>query len=128
MVRNHGVVDNFTDRWNQFGFNFKFTDVQHSKMISGGNELTLLPNIQGRGMFKLGTKLIQTQTPYISLNQFNTVLDKHWVDRPEEIEEEMELLESSAEPVIVEEKPVTNIGIEGLFVSEESFLKQIPAN
>jgi dTDP-4-amino-4,6-dideoxygalactose transaminase len=25
--RNHGVVDNFTDRWNQFGFNFKFTDL-----------------------------------------------------------------------------------------------------
>lgn len=28
LVKNHGVVDQFTDRWNQFGFNFKFTDFQ----------------------------------------------------------------------------------------------------
>ena len=27
LVRNHGVVDNFTDTWNQMGFNFKFTDL-----------------------------------------------------------------------------------------------------
>ena len=27
MIRNHGVVDNFTDRWNQLGCNFKFTDL-----------------------------------------------------------------------------------------------------
>lgn len=30
LVRNHGVVDNFTDTWNQMGFNFKFTDLQAS--------------------------------------------------------------------------------------------------
>lgn len=27
LVRNHGVVDQFTDTWNQMGFNFKFTDL-----------------------------------------------------------------------------------------------------
>jgi perosamine synthetase len=27
LVRNHGVVDNFTDTWNRMGFNFKFTDL-----------------------------------------------------------------------------------------------------
>ena len=27
LVGNHGVVDNFTDTWNQMGFNFKFTDL-----------------------------------------------------------------------------------------------------
>lgn len=27
LIRNHGVVDNFTDTWNQLGFNFKFTDL-----------------------------------------------------------------------------------------------------
>ena len=27
LARNHGVVDNFTDTWNQLGFNFKFTDL-----------------------------------------------------------------------------------------------------
>ncbi len=27
LVRNHGVVDNFTDTWNQLGCNFKFTDL-----------------------------------------------------------------------------------------------------
>jgi len=30
LARNHGVVDQFTDRWNQIGFNFKFTDLQAS--------------------------------------------------------------------------------------------------
>lgn len=30
LVRNHGVVDNFTDTWNELGFNFKFTDLQAS--------------------------------------------------------------------------------------------------
>ena len=30
LVANHGVVDNFTDRWIQLGFNFKFTDLQAS--------------------------------------------------------------------------------------------------
>ena len=30
LVRNHGVVDNFTDAWNQMGFNFKFTDLLSS--------------------------------------------------------------------------------------------------
>ncbi len=27
LVRNHGVVDQFTDSWSQVGFNFKFTDL-----------------------------------------------------------------------------------------------------
>jgi len=30
LIRNHGVVDLFTDTWNQFGFNFKFTDLLSS--------------------------------------------------------------------------------------------------
>ena len=30
LVRNHGVVDNFTESWNELGFNFKFTDLQAS--------------------------------------------------------------------------------------------------
>lgn len=30
LVRNHGVVDNFTETWNEAGFNFKFTDLQAS--------------------------------------------------------------------------------------------------
>ncbi len=28
LLRNHGVKDNFTEAWGQWGFNFKFTDVQ----------------------------------------------------------------------------------------------------
>jgi len=27
LMKNHGVVDNFTDTWNQMGLNFKFTDL-----------------------------------------------------------------------------------------------------
>ena len=34
LLRNHGVVDNFTDRWNQLGFNFKFTDIQAAMGIA----------------------------------------------------------------------------------------------
>jgi len=29
-IGNHGVVDNFTDTWNEMGFNFKFTDLLSS--------------------------------------------------------------------------------------------------
>lgn len=28
LLRNHGVVDNFTEEWAGFGYNFKFTDLQ----------------------------------------------------------------------------------------------------
>ena len=27
LILNHGVIDNFTDRWTRLGFNFKFTDL-----------------------------------------------------------------------------------------------------
>ena len=29
-LKTHGVVDNFTETWDEFGFNFKFTDIQAS--------------------------------------------------------------------------------------------------
>ena len=34
LVKNHGVVDNFTEKWNQPGFNFKFSDILASIGIS----------------------------------------------------------------------------------------------
>lgn len=105
-------------------FGFKFTDVQHSKMISGGSELTNLPNIIGRGLFKIGTTLVQTQTPYIKPLQFKTILNRHW-------EEKECILESAYESKTVTEsveetRPVP-ASVERLFMSEENFLKQIPA-
>ena len=30
LIRNHGVINNFTDAWIGMGFNFKFTDIQAS--------------------------------------------------------------------------------------------------
>jgi len=30
LIRNHGVIDNFTETWKMMGFNFKFTDLQAS--------------------------------------------------------------------------------------------------
>jgi len=30
LIRNHGVNNNFSERWNQMGYNFKFTDLQAS--------------------------------------------------------------------------------------------------
>jgi dTDP-4-amino-4,6-dideoxygalactose transaminase len=34
LIRNHGVRDNFTDAWYQWGFNFKFTDIQAAMGIA----------------------------------------------------------------------------------------------
>ena len=28
LTRNHGVINNFTSKWNQLGFNFKYSDIQ----------------------------------------------------------------------------------------------------
>jgi len=36
LIRNHGVIDNFTDQWNQPGFNFKYN---HYQAVIGFNEL-----------------------------------------------------------------------------------------
>jgi hypothetical protein len=55
-------------------FGFRFTDPQHSKMITGGSELTSLPNIPGRGMFKLGTMFINTQVPRIKEHQIEEII------------------------------------------------------
>lgn len=116
-------------------FGFKFTDPQHSKMITGGSELTYLPNVHGRGMFKLGSKLIQTQTPLIELEQMQETIKQYQVEQPveqpkEKIEikpvKEVKTENISAEknflPIIKEISPPP---IEGLFISEESFLKEV---
>ena len=34
LIKNHGVVDNYTETWNEFGFNFKFTDLQATLAIA----------------------------------------------------------------------------------------------
>ena len=51
LVRNHGVVDQFTDRWSQFGFNFKFTDFQaamvHQQLESVDDRLLRLRSLYG---------------------------------------------------------------------------------
>ena len=36
LIRNHGVINNFTDQWNQPGFNFKYN---HYQAVMGFNEL-----------------------------------------------------------------------------------------
>ena len=38
LIRNHGVINNFTDQWNQPGFNFKYTHIQ---ACIGFNELAI---------------------------------------------------------------------------------------
>jgi dTDP-4-amino-4,6-dideoxygalactose transaminase len=40
LVRNHGIVDLFTDTWNQLGFNFKFTDLQASFAVAQLDRIT----------------------------------------------------------------------------------------
>lgn len=98
-------------------------------MITGGSELTYLPNIQGRGLYKLGTQLIQTQTPYIPLTTLERVLEKYRIAKPITVEETKERI-TVEEPKETKQLPIINRkenGIEDLFVSEETFLQQIPA-
>ena len=87
LVRNHGVVDNFTDTWNQMGFNFKFTDLLASfglvqlgrapERISKVNEvyrkyssamaelefpfLRMIPVDQGRGEVPLYVEVVSSE-------------------------------------------------------------------
>src|SRR5690606_23588130 len=65
-------------------FGFMFTDPQHSKMITGGSELTKLPNILGRGLFKLGTRIIETQTPKIEESKIEEIIAKYSVEKEAE--------------------------------------------
>ena len=60
LVRNHGVVDNFTEAWNQFGMNFKFTDllssfglVQLQKVKERINHVTAIYQLYRDGLDKL---------------------------------------------------------------------------
>lgn len=55
-------------------FGFRFTDQQHSRMIIGSTELTTLPNVPGRGMFKLGTVMVPTQVPRIKEEQIEEII------------------------------------------------------
>lgn len=103
-------------------FGFKFTDIQHSKMISGGSELTYLPNIIGRGMFKLGSTMIQTQVPKLETGDFEEILTTH---RREELEDVIDLIEETMDTV--EDTPIFETpdnSIENLFVDEETFRQQ----
>ena len=114
-------------------FGFKFKDPQHSKMVSGGSELTLLPNIMGRGMFILGSLCIQTQTPYISKKMFKEVISRHQLERPREVvkiektvappkaEKRVETVQEIKEPI------PTNADISNLFLTEEEWQNEKPA-
>ena len=120
-------------------FGFKFTDVQHSKMISGGSELTYLPNIQGRGLFKLGTSLINTQVPYIPENEVTRVISTYRkatenINKLEEKENEIFIektvdtleIKTGAEPVKENEVILAMDGLEGiedLFIKEEDIMR-----
>jgi hypothetical protein len=113
-------------------FGFKFSDVQHSKMITGGGELKYLPNIVGRGLFKLGTLMVQTQVPYIGETNLMDIVEKYSVEKEWEDEEthEEELVEESevtdeAESVEESSENVRESNpIENLFMDEEDFKKQ----
>ena len=34
LIRNNGVINRYTDAWNTFGFNFKYTDIQSSLLLN----------------------------------------------------------------------------------------------
>ena len=126
-------------------FGFKYTDEQHSKMVTGGSELLALPNIEGRGLYKLGTKMIQTQTPYISPDQMRQIIEQNnrkKVEVPQSNLKKVEVQQPTERIVPIEEIrfiPVENEpkkslpinretsqpSIDDLFMSEESFLKQV---
>jgi DNA segregation ATPase FtsK/SpoIIIE, S-DNA-T family len=112
-------------------FGFGFSDPQHSKMITGGAELTKLPNIMGRGLFKLGDRVVQIQTPKIEEETVEEIIVKHSVEEAE-TSEAVEVIEAPMDSVPVEERKRvvaesdTNeetTDIESLFISDED-LKQ----
>lgn len=107
-------------------FGFKFKDPQHSKMISGGSQLTRLPDIMGRGLFILGDAEIQTQTPKIEDETLEEILQKYRVEEKEY--ESTSINETSVDNLPVEERETAIeetetdgeiISIEDLFISEE---------
>lgn len=115
-------------------FGFKFKDPQHSKMVSGGSELTTLPNIIGRGMFILGSNFIQTQVPYIDQETFNEIIERH--QREEEVhaesidEKTMDSNEAEERNESLPENETVSepSGIENLFLTEEQWKMKNPAN
>lgn len=114
-------------------FGFKFKDPQHSKMVSGGSELTTLPNIIGRGMFILGSTFTQTQVPYIDQETFKEIIDRH--QREEEVyaesidEKTMDSneVEERNESLPENETVSEPSGIENLFLTEEQWKMKNPA-
>ncbi len=34
LIKNHGIINRYTDKWGTFGFNFKFTDIQASILLN----------------------------------------------------------------------------------------------
>jgi DNA segregation ATPase FtsK/SpoIIIE-like protein len=99
-------------------FGFGFSDPQHSKMITGGAELTRLPNIMGRGLFKLGDKMIQTQTPKIEDKTILEVLEKYCVEKAEGMENESVTINETTMDTISSEERET--GMEETKVNEET--------
>jgi DNA segregation ATPase FtsK/SpoIIIE-like protein len=98
-------------------FGFRFSDPQHSKMITGGSDLTTLPNIPGRGMFKLGNLLIPTQVPRIYEKDINEILNLFPPESPDEF---MGVIELEEEEEVTATEPE---GIETLFQTEDSWRK-----
>ena len=39
LIKNNGIINRYTDRWNTFGLNFKFTDIQASLLLKQINKL-----------------------------------------------------------------------------------------
>lgn len=113
-------------------FGFRFTDPQHSRMVTGGSELLGLPNIMGRGLYKIGNKMIQVQTPFIQLSDIIYTIKKY---RREVIEDGgFETDEIPMDSIPVEksetslEKDLDNLDtleIDDLFMTEEDFQKKL---
>ena len=58
LIRNHGVVDQFTDNWNSVGFNFKYTDLQASVALTQLNRYKkIISNV--RNIYSLYLKSIK---------------------------------------------------------------------
>ena len=41
LIKNNGIINRYTDKWNTFGLNFKFTDIQASLLLKQINKIDL---------------------------------------------------------------------------------------
>jgi len=124
-LRNHGVNDNFTQAWYQFGFNFKFTDVQAAiglgQLKRTPERIEHLKKIYGkyeRGLSTLaGIRIIPVNVKQGELPLFVEAL----VDRREELIQYLKNRDIQARHAVPDLDPAKYLGVHGEFPNSRMY-------